>query len=681
MQRLRTLRRPFSLAILAFEFLALLAPALRANTAYPSGTSRSEYLSDVQSRVSLKNDLEDRWRQARYRRTQIERAISEIRGETPPQGSNLGEYYEERSARIRWLDQYMQRNEETMTRYQASLGSVYDKLEGDKRYLETTEDQQLRQALGTLIGVAGVAGIPIAARPMLTGGATASASGAGARASVVSRGTVRGGGQLSTRVPTPPRGAQAAPPRGSTAAPAPSTAPRPSSSAASAAGNGSSQGAAQTPRRGLFGRRSAAPTPTQNAAPPRATTAPTNAPRTGGNAAAPPRTPSSGPAGSPRASAPAVENGWRTDISKKGNILLRRGDRVIDTGDKAALRDGKGRKAEMVRNEAAWTRAEGLRTMYSTQDQLQRSIRQLRSDLKSAPNRQAKSSIQQEIKNLQAQEKSLNRDIKTAERGGSEGRGSTIKGLVGSAAKWAMFSTALTVGMRAFDQLRENNWDVTSIDWKDAVAPLRTAEFWGGTAGSFGLSMLASAVIPGGTFFKTLAAVGGAAVGWQVGSGNLRHTDWAELGASTLGATIGSILGSALGPVGTFLGGLAGHFVATWALGKLREYLEQGATSTGRDEAQVLDEEGESYVGSADPRAPPDSTASGRSASEIKAEMDASYREIENLMSDTSGDPSIRRRIAELHQQYDADHKELSRLREGSDYVSLATDLGEWSSP
>lgn len=657
----RRLGRWVARGVLAAQLLSLAPPTLLAASDYPTGGTRGEYLSDVQERVSLRQDLEGRWRQARYRRRQIETAIDQIRSEEAPASADMTEWYRERSARIRWLDDYLRRNEDNLIRYQANLGDVYDRLDGDRRFLQTTEDQQLKQALGSLVGIAGVAGIPIAARPALGGAvrATPGQPAPPARASVSSRGSIKGGGRIDTRVSAsplaPPKRGLLSRIRGRGAATAPTNAPK------------TPQGQATTQTGGQAGARASG-----NAGASGSQTAGTRPGTTGANAQANAGGNAANGRGAPRAST-AASDGWRTDINKKGNVVLRRGDRVIDTGDKATFKEGKGRKAPEVRNEAAWNRAEGLRQMYTSRDQASTAIRDLKAQAKSAP-KEARKSINQEIKRLQGEQKQLNKDIKAAEKG--ERGPSAAKNMVKSAAKWALFSTALTVSMRAFDQLRENDWDISSIDWSDATAPLKTPEFWGGTAGSFGLSMLASAVIPGGTWMKTLGAIGGAAVGWQIGSGNLRHTDWAELGASTLGSTIGTILGSALGPVGAFLGGLAGHFLATWALGKVRDWLEEGSTSYSSDDRQVVDLDGDvtPYAGGGRSRDGPAAPTSD--AATIKLRMDQIYRQIEALMRDPNAGPQERAEVAQLHEEYDGLFQQLESMRASADGIQ---GVGSWN--
>lgn len=177
------------------------------------------------------------------------------------------------------------------------------------------------------------------------------------------------------------------------------------------------------------------------------------------------------------------------------------------------------------------------------------------------------------------------------------------KYLAGSAAKWAVFSAGIAVTSRAVESYRQTG----SIDWGYATQDLTNVKFWTGTGGAFLGSMAASALvsgitagIPGGAFIRTFAAIGGAAVGFQAGSGNLATTDWTQLGVTTLGSTIGAIMGSAFGPIGTILGGMAGHFIADWALSKLRDFNAVPSEAySSRADYQQAGGGGGGYVGGA----------------------------------------------------------------------------------
>lgn len=701
MRTSRRRRRLASALLAGVQFLALGVPALEAAN-FPSGVSRDEYVSDVQMRASLREDLERNYAEARFRRQQVDATIERIRQEEPPEDADLNEWYSQRSARIRWLDDYVRRNEEALTRYQTSLGTVYERLEEDRRFVRESQDQGLQQALGSLVGIAGIAGIPLAARPALSGMRS------GVR--VVQRGTVAGGGRINPRAtPAPAASTTAAPAASSNAAAAGRGSAASAGAGTSTAGTAGARPGAPTSTSGAAGARPGAPTSSATASTQGAAasgqgsatagrgsaTASTQAgaadrgtatASTQGTAGATPRgsgaATTQGTAGAGRSST-TLQNGWRTDIGRNGNIQLRRGDRVVDLGERASTQQGRGRNATQVRNDAAWSRAEGLQTMYGARDTLSTSIRDLRSQLRTAP-REGRASIRAEIKNLEAQQKALNQDIKQAERPTNQGGG--VRSLAASAAKWALFSTGLTIGMRAFDQLRENDWDVSSIDWGDAVAPLRTAEFWGGTAGSFGLSMAASAIIPGGAFIRTLGAIGGAAVGWQLGSGNLQDTDWAELGASTLGATLGSLLGSALGgPIGAFIGGLAGHFLATWLLGKVRDWLEDGAIAFSPEDREIIDKDGDltPYAGGV---GPPRGGGDGDVVA-IRRRMNQIYSQIDALMKNPRAGPQGKVELTRLHSEYDQLFEQLEAARHnpssqgGGQRMASASGVGSWTSP
>lgn len=155
------------------------------------------------------------------------------------------------------------------------------------------------------------------------------------------------------------------------------------------------------------------------------------------------------------------------------------------------------------------------------------------------------------------------------------------------AGKWALMSVGVAATTNVVHQLAQNGWDPSKVNYGQAVSFLGDRHFWGGTAGSFVGSMAGSALasaIPGGIFAKTALSIGGAALGWQVGSGNLKNTDFIGLGVTTLGSTAGYLLGMAIGgPIGAFLGGIAGQFVSQFIYDKVKQMLirEEAATAGG----------------------------------------------------------------------------------------------------
>ncbi len=246
--------------------------------------------------------------------------------------------------------------------------------------------------------------------------------------------------------------------------------------------------------------------------------------------------------------------------------------------------------------------------------------------------------------------------------GGAAGR--TLAGKAGAVAinagKWALASAGVTVTAQVMDQLRNNGWNVSRIDWRRAVDPLMHGEFWGGTAGSFLVSGIAASVVPGGIFLKTLAAVTGASIGWQLGTGNIASTDWLELGATSLGAAMGMVLGSALGPVGTFIGGVAGHLASKWLLDKLKEKFAAWCEARLRPDPTkdaLYGEETDEYaaparVHMAGPDEIEELRRAGVSAARLKRMLDRTYMEIVSLSEQSPSDPETAARLAALRRRY-----------------------------
>ena len=165
--------------------------------------------------------------------------------------------------------------------------------------------------------------------------------------------------------------------------------------------------------------------------------------------------------------------------------------------------------------------------------------------------------------------------------------GSRMTALGKDAGKWALMSVGVAATTNVVNQLAHNGWNPAKVNYGQAVSFLGDKHFWGGTAGSFGGSMLGSVIasaIPGGVFAKTALSIGGAALGYQWGSGNLGKTDFIGLGVTTLGSTAGYMLGMAIGgPIGAFLGGIVGQYVSQFIYDKVKEMLikEEGASAGG----------------------------------------------------------------------------------------------------
>lgn len=165
--------------------------------------------------------------------------------------------------------------------------------------------------------------------------------------------------------------------------------------------------------------------------------------------------------------------------------------------------------------------------------------------------------------------------------------GARFKALGIDAAKWGAASVGITLGANVVSELHRNNWDPGKINWRNATGFLTDLSFWGGTGGSFlgamGGSMLASALPaaflggPWGPVAKVALSIGGGAVGFQLGSGNARNTDWLGLGVSTAGSTAGFMLGRlipGIGPLGGIAGAIAGQLVADWLYKKVKALLQ-----------------------------------------------------------------------------------------------------------
>ncbi len=481
-------RRQVALLVLASFLGSLVTPVIQAQDLdiYTGESGRRpaeyrpefqddyEFAGNVAGRVALKEDLEKRWADAAVRSNQARQRLQRLQGARPPSGVDANDWYRRRDEEVSRLSDYLSRSDRAIGDYRRSLGNVYGQLDKDRSRLTGVTDSGLKQELGTLIGVGGMAAAPIWARPTMS--------------------------NLSGSIGRAIKGRQLA--------------------------SVTNRIASSQNRSAALGQKLNTPAPARNS--------------------------------------------WQV-AEANGRVVLRGANGSVKDLGSATTRSGDG---SSIRNDAAFRKGEYYNQLYSTRSNIGHQIDSLRHTRSMARTAKQRAAIDQQITKLEGKQSQLQKDIAEYDST-KKPAGSTLKNMAASAAKWAAFSVGITVASNAIQQLAQNNWDVRSIDWGAATAALRTPEFWGGTAGSFGVSMLASALIPGGAFVKTLAAIAGAGIGWQLGSGNLMQTDWMELGVTSLGATIGSLIGTALGgPVGAFIGGVAGHYASTWILGKVREWLE-----------------------------------------------------------------------------------------------------------
>lgn len=259
------------------------------------------------------------------------------------------------------------------------------------------------------------------------------------------------------------------------------------------------------------------------------------------------------------------------------------GGREIPTGTAVNRRTTAG---EWVKIDSAEAYARGLAMNRQAVTQLRQNATDLRLQAREMAGTRVGSQLEARAAQLEARAQNLDQKITEYRTNNPNQLANRARYLAGSAAKWAAFSAGMAVTMRAIESYRQNG----EIDWSYATQDLRSRQFWTGTGGAFLGSMAGSAimsgvtsVIPGGPLVKaglqTFGAIAGSAIGFQAGSGNLSNTDWTHLAATTIGATIGSMLLAPLGPVGVILGGIVGNIVADWALRTFRAWGELEATA------------------------------------------------------------------------------------------------------
>jgi hypothetical protein len=323
-----------------------------------------------------------------------------------------------------------------------------------------------------------------------------------------------------------------------------------------------------------------------------------------------------------------------------------------------------------VDNKSGLSYAKDLGSLQQSKTAIELSIAKHKSALVSTTNNKVAGEINKKITALEAKRAKLDGTINEY-NSNNMGLKQKAIGLAKSAGKWAAFSVGAAYVGNVYGQLADNGWKISDVNWGmgegGAGAMLKEGWFWGGTAGSFVGSMAGTAIasaIPGGAFIKTLFAIGGAAIGWQAGSGNLKNTDWVKLGATTVGSTIGAIAGgvllSFLGPFGAMIGGMVGHVVAGWLVDKVRGWLAADNMTYSRPEekSDYTPSSDNSYVGSAygdqtDYSNNNQSSGSGE-ASVLAAERNSIMTEIRAAMEVMPPDMSAVAQLQQRLQQLDS---------------------------
>ncbi len=506
-KRTRLLRR-CAAVILAVQVFCLTFswPAAAQNFVYDidePAASEDEFISNVYDTLNSTARLENRWTELRRRQEETERILSQIQSMPAPQGTDQSGWREFVQKTRREYESLQQQTSRALEKTRKKLEQYYSRKDELLKKIKESDNPRIKQ-LGALVGVSGLAAMPIWQRP------TAQSIAATGRTAV-------NRAHLATVDARVPRYRALAQNRGAAA-----------------------EAAAQK---------------LANLKPQR----------------------------------------WGFFVKGKGAnaeyVLQPRGPNgqfmgpQVKTGIKAYVKNANG---EYVKNPAAEKAAMDLSALRNSRAQLEYNINRLKLKASKTVNTKIKANLEKRVASLEKTKAKLEGEI-AEYNANNPSMGQKLKALGTSAAKWAAFSAGITVSANVLGQMADNGWDIRAVDWRAATDDLRRPQFWGGVGGSFLGSMAASALasaLPGGAFVKTFAAIGGAAVGWQAGSGQLGQTDWVQLGATTLGSTLGVMFGAAfltfLGPLGPVIGGMMGHFVADWALTKLRNWLDMPTESFSR---------------------------------------------------------------------------------------------------
>lgn len=110
-----------------------------------------------------------------------------------------------------------------------------------------------------------------------------------------------------------------------------------------------------------------------------------------------------------------------------------------------------------------------------------------------------------------------------------------------NAGGWGLRSALIFSASSAAKEYYRSRADGNTYDLANVFSFTKIPQFWGGLAGDLTLSMVVAAIapaIPGGALVQTFATVGAGFVGYELGSGNIKNTDWLSIGLQTLAATL-----------------------------------------------------------------------------------------------------------------------------------------------
>lgn len=614
--------------LVTFCMLAQLgAPALLADGYYQprlTDVERERYISEVRSDMALWDQLQAQEEKARQRQSQYDEHLGywkKMRNYGAPSDwtGSQQDWRDHVESQIDKFQGWSQKNtahlKRTAERFQQQARRMVD----HQRTVEHSNDELVRQSLGTVVGVVGMTKwvAPIAPQTLRSGTQVP-----GRITGSEIRGAVGHGANVATRkvIGNTPARLQSAGAK----------ATQVGQNAAAARAELPTQGKSLI--KGLVGLRGTPGTPA------------------GANSF---RTWESVATGAQNGPGKYVMRQVDVKLNPQGQVVSRTpvaGGKTIDTG--IAVRNQQGQK--WVKSTAAEQLAQARAMNQQGKTQVRQGIKDVRLQAKEAAGTRTGKMLTRSGDRLQAKADRLDGKIETYQKDHSGHLAQRARYLAGSAAKWAVFSAGMAVTTRAIDSYRRNG----EIDWGYATQDLKDVDFWKGTGGAFVGSMASSALvsgvtagIPGGALIRTAAAIGGAAVGFQWGSGNLAQTDWTQLIVTTLGATLGSVMGSAFGPLGTFAGGMLGHWLASEGLRMLREFGttpsesysgrgEFGEGSYGGDQGgsrpgSYQGGSGDSYVGGAPADVQSSSAfSSDRSnVAELRRELDRARSEVRSAMA------------------------------------------------
>jgi len=127
----------------------------------PGTPAYDEYANQIRDRLASRDGLEQVYRRAFARQTQLKSGLSSLRAMSVSTAGDLQQRKARSDQRAAEIERELAQNRSVMERTSAKLRPIYDQLQNDLKRIAASENDTLKQQIGTLIGASGSTVVPI----------------------------------------------------------------------------------------------------------------------------------------------------------------------------------------------------------------------------------------------------------------------------------------------------------------------------------------------------------------------------------------------------------------------------------------------------------------------------------------------------------------------------------------